>query len=45
MQAGKLDNMLLVVNDTLEYQRKYGYGYGYGNYKKKSGSLKRRGKR
>ncbi len=45
MQAGKLDNMLLVVNDTLEYQRKYGYGYGYGNDKKKSGSLKRRGKR
>ena len=30
MQAGKLDNMLLVVNDTLEYQRKYGYGYGMG---------------
>lgn len=30
MRDGKLDNILLVVNDTHDYQRKYGYGDGYG---------------
>jgi len=37
MQTKKFRNMLMVVNETSEYQGKFGYGYGYGNKKEKKG--------
>lgn len=34
-KKGRLSNMLLVINDTKEYQLKYGYGYGNEKLKRK----------
>ena len=34
-KKGRLNNMLLVINDTKEYQLKYGYGYGNEKLKRK----------
>lgn len=48
MAKGKLNNMLLVINDVTDFHRGYGYGYGsgygygYGNDKKKKSKLRRK---